>query len=88
MLEKSPTLGSIETSESDKRHFAIRSHEFNLKNKTFCELFPEQADKSRKITDMQKMQSSRKLNGVNGSNGSGSANGDNQVCSKMTSLCC
>ena len=40
MLEKSPTLGSIETSEAVKRRFAIATHEFNLKNKVFTELFP------------------------------------------------
>ncbi len=49
MLERSPTLGSIETSDYEKRSFAARSHEFNLANKTFCELFPEQADKSREV---------------------------------------
>jgi len=41
MLEKSPTLGSIETSDYDKRQFAYRSLELNLKNNQFCELFPE-----------------------------------------------
>ena len=47
MLEKSPTLGSIETSDYDKRQLATRSHEFNLRNKTFCELFPDIADESK-----------------------------------------
>ena len=41
MLEKSPTLGSIETSDWEKKQFARRSLEFNLKNRVFCELFPE-----------------------------------------------
>lgn len=45
MLEKSPTLGSIETSDYDKRQFAYQSLEFNLKNVQFCELFPEIAAK-------------------------------------------
>ena len=49
MLEKSPTLGSVETSEYEKRSLATRSHEFNLRNKTFCELFPDQAEKSRAL---------------------------------------
>ena len=40
MLEKSPTLGSIETSEAVKRRFALATHEFNLKDKVFVELFP------------------------------------------------
>ena len=46
MLEKAPTFGSVETSDFDKRQFAAQSHEFNLKNKTFRELFPEQTKKS------------------------------------------
>ncbi len=79
MLEKSPTLGSIETSDYDKRQFATKSHEFNLKNKTFCELFPDLAEKSRRITEMHKIQNTKKLNGSNGLNGSGSANGENQT---------
>ena len=33
MLERSPTLGSIETGEHEKRALAARSHEFNLKTK-------------------------------------------------------
>jgi len=41
MLEKSPTLGSIETNDWDKRQFAYRSLEFNLKSRVWCELFPE-----------------------------------------------
>ena len=41
MLEKSPTLGSIETSDWEKKQFAKRSLEFNLKSRVFCELFPD-----------------------------------------------
>lgn len=41
MLETSPTLGSIETSDFTKRKFAIQSGRFNLRNSTFCSLFPE-----------------------------------------------
>jgi len=41
MLEKSPTLGSVETSDWEKKQLAAKSFEFNLKNRTFCELFPE-----------------------------------------------
>jgi len=45
MLEKSPTLGSIETSDYTKRQLAAQSGSFNLKDKLFCELFPEEAQK-------------------------------------------
>ncbi|XP_022189614.1 ubiquitin-conjugating enzyme E2 J2 [Nilaparvata lugens] len=41
MIEKSPTLGSIETSEYERRQLAAQSLEYNLKDKYFCELFPE-----------------------------------------------
>lgn len=40
-IEKSPTLGSINTPDYEKRKLAVQSLEFNLKNKMFCELFPE-----------------------------------------------
>lgn len=40
MLETAPTLGSIETTEYQKRQYAVNSLEVNLKDKTFCELFP------------------------------------------------
>lgn len=39
MLERAPTLGSIETSDYQKRQYAMRSLEFNIQNKIFCELF-------------------------------------------------
>jgi ubiquitin-conjugating enzyme E2 J2 len=41
MLETSPTLGSIETSDYTKRQLAAQSGAFNLKDTTFCELFPD-----------------------------------------------
>ncbi|XP_025082842.1 ubiquitin-conjugating enzyme E2 J2-like [Pomacea canaliculata] len=48
MLEKSPTLGSIETSTYTKRQLAAQSGQFNLNNKLFCELFSEVAEDIRK----------------------------------------
>lgn len=41
MIEKSPTLGSINTTDYEKRQLAAQSLECNLKDKMFCELFPE-----------------------------------------------
>jgi len=52
MMEKSPTLGSIETSQYTKRQLAAQSGGFNLKNKTFCELFPEVTERIK--TQLQK----------------------------------
>ena len=40
MLERSPTLGSVETSDWEKKQFALKSLEFNLRSRVFCELFP------------------------------------------------
>lgn len=54
MLEKSPTLGSVESSDYDKRQFAVKSHEFNLRNKTFRELFPETVAASVAILEKRK----------------------------------
>ena len=39
-MEKSPTLGSIDTSDTEKRFLSEQSAEFNLRNKIFNELFP------------------------------------------------
>ncbi|KAG7212644.1 hypothetical protein KM043_012927 [Ampulex compressa] len=41
MIEKSPTLGSIHTLDYVKKQLAAQSLEYNLKDKVFCELFPE-----------------------------------------------
>ncbi|XP_033822393.1 ubiquitin-conjugating enzyme E2 J2 [Periophthalmus magnuspinnatus] len=41
MVEKGPTLGSIETSDFTKRQLSAQSLTFNLKDKVFCELFPD-----------------------------------------------
>ncbi|KAL7728126.1 hypothetical protein ACLKA6_002262 [Drosophila palustris] len=41
MLESTPTLGSIESSNYDKQMLAQKSLAFNLRNTNFCELFPD-----------------------------------------------
>jgi ubiquitin-conjugating enzyme E2 J2 len=48
MIETAPTLGSIETTTSQKRHFARESLEYNCRNPTFRKLFPEYADRYKK----------------------------------------
>jgi len=40
MLESTPTLGSVETSDATKREYARKSMEFNLRNPTFKKFFP------------------------------------------------
>ncbi|CAM4733038.1 unnamed protein product [Leuciscus chuanchicus] len=44
MMEKIPTLGSIETSDFTKRQLSAQSLAYNLKDRVFCELFPEVAE--------------------------------------------
>ncbi|KAF4531119.1 hypothetical protein B566_EDAN011144 [Ephemera danica] len=41
MTERSPTLGSIEMADSERQELALQSLDYNLHNKTFCQLFPE-----------------------------------------------
>lgn len=41
MLEDTPTLGSLITSDSQKKKFAAESLENSCRDKTFCELFPD-----------------------------------------------
>jgi len=55
MLERSPTLGSVETSDWDKKQFAYRSLEFNLKSRVFCDLFPELKSECEKEIERRKI---------------------------------
>lgn len=48
-IENSPTLGSITTTDYEKKHLAAQSLEYNLKDKLFCELFPETVSVRLKI---------------------------------------
>lgn len=59
MVEKNPTLGSIETSDFEKKQFAFTSGEFNIKDKIFCELFP---DIVKEIKDELEMRKQEQLN--------------------------
>jgi len=61
MLEKSPTLGSIETSDEEKRFFAIQSAQFNLKDKIFVELFPDIVETLLKDINTRKVAQENKL---------------------------
>eukprot|EP00428_Durinskia_dybowskii_P019591 CAMPEP_0170215286 /NCGR_PEP_ID=MMETSP0116_2-20130129/7278_1 /TAXON_ID=400756 /ORGANISM="Durinskia baltica, Strain CSIRO CS-38" /LENGTH=214 /DNA_ID=CAMNT_0010465859 /DNA_START=124 /DNA_END=766 /DNA_ORIENTATION=+ len=51
MIETAPTLGSIDTTTSQKQKFARQSLEFNVRDPTFCKLFPEYAELYRKRLD-------------------------------------
>lgn len=47
MVETSQTLGSIETTESEKRKLSVQSGRYNLRDKVFCEVFPEVVEEIR-----------------------------------------
>ncbi|XP_060793581.1 ubiquitin-conjugating enzyme E2 J2 [Neoarius graeffei] len=59
MVEKGPTLGSIETSDFTKRQLASQSLAFNIKDKVFCELFPDVIDEIKQKQRLQEELSSR-----------------------------
>lgn len=69
MLETAPTLGSIETTDYQKRHFAVSSLENNLKDTTFCELFPALSEEIRNQLDSTRQQN--ELRGVRTSEADG-----------------
>lgn len=48
MIEAAPTLGSIETTSSQKQKFARQSLDYNVRDPTFCKLFPEYLELHRK----------------------------------------
>lgn len=58
MLENTPLLGSCESTFNEKKRLAMQSMEFNLKNETFSELFPdlvvEIKGKLEKINEIRK----------------------------------
>nr|QBH73229.1 ubiquitin-conjugating enzyme E2 j2 [Isotomurus palustris] len=65
MLEKSPTLGSIETTDQEKKSLAIKSVEFNLKDKIVTELFPETVEEMKAIQETR-LRSSNQSSSQNG----------------------
>uniref|UniRef100_F1KUB0 Ubiquitin-conjugating enzyme E2 J2 n=1 Tax=Ascaris suum TaxID=6253 RepID=F1KUB0_ASCSU len=47
MNETAPTLGSLTSTDSEKRALAKKSREFNLKDRVFCDLFEDLANEIR-----------------------------------------
>ncbi|KAJ8687863.1 hypothetical protein QAD02_023658 [Eretmocerus hayati] len=48
MIETSSALGAINTPDYEKKIFAAQSLEYNLKDKLFCELFPDTVETIKK----------------------------------------
>lgn len=76
MVETSPTLGSIETSEFQKRQLALRSGPFNLQDKIFCELFPDMVEEiQEKMRERGEMREGHETASQNNSNREGEVTG-------------
>eukprot|EP01064_Diplonema_japonicum_P027074 TRINITY_DN3882_c0_g1_i1.p1 TRINITY_DN3882_c0_g1~~TRINITY_DN3882_c0_g1_i1.p1 ORF type:complete len:214 (+),score=26.79 TRINITY_DN3882_c0_g1_i1:33-674(+) len=54
MLEEHETYGSIKSTIEEKRAFAVASHEFNVLNPVWADLFPEHASACRKSEENKK----------------------------------
>jgi len=71
MLESSSTYGSITVGVESKRRFAKESLEFNVKNTTFCTLFPDLVDLYKKQKeDEEKRRKEIDIDKSNGDNSS------------------
>nr|XP_057911120.1 ubiquitin-conjugating enzyme E2 J2-like [Doryrhamphus excisus]XP_057911121.1 ubiquitin-conjugating enzyme E2 J2-like [Doryrhamphus excisus] len=53
MVEKGHTVGSFKTSDHTKRQLSAQSLAFNLKDKVFCELFPDVVEEMRQKQKIQ-----------------------------------
>ncbi|XP_065559988.1 ubiquitin-conjugating enzyme E2 J2-like [Artemia franciscana] len=73
MLEKSPTLGSLETSDYEKRNWAAASLEFNLKKSVVKELFPEIYEKMSDEVQRRKLEAENAAKSASVESGSPSA---------------
>jgi len=51
MLENTPTVGSVESSDATKREHAARSLQYNLRNPTFRKLFPHYTERAREAEE-------------------------------------
>uniref|UniRef100_A0A915NTV8 UBC core domain-containing protein n=1 Tax=Meloidogyne floridensis TaxID=298350 RepID=A0A915NTV8_9BILA len=71
MNENSPTLGSLLTSDYERRILARRSREFNLKSPQFCEVFSELAEQIRCELEEERA--------LNAENNGGNENVNNQT---------
>mmetsp|Transcript_25714 Transcript_25714/g.36281 ORF Transcript_25714/g.36281 Transcript_25714/m.36281 type:complete len:240 (+) Transcript_25714:503-1222(+) len=54
MVETGPTLGSIETSELQKKKLALKSLDFNVRDSMFCKLFPDYVELQKERQEQQK----------------------------------
>lgn len=55
MVENGTTLGSIETTTSQKRKFARQSLDFNVRDTNFCKLFPEYVELQKERAELRRL---------------------------------
>ncbi|XP_078616832.1 ubiquitin-conjugating enzyme E2 J2-like isoform X2 [Branchiostoma floridae x Branchiostoma japonicum] len=77
MLETTPTLGSINTSDYVKRQLALQSGPYNLKDRTFCELFPETSEDIRRDLAKREAELTRAHEAASSGNSSADPRQDN-----------
>ncbi|KAN0061329.1 Ubiquitin-conjugating enzyme E2 6 [Thecaphora frezii] len=76
MCSEEMTTGSVTGSDADRRTLAARSHEYNLSQKKFCQLFPEYATKEiRDLPNMGDKKPEPASSSTGGSSGDGKAQG-------------
>ena len=61
MLDTTPTLGSVDMTESQRRQLATLSLEENLRNAAFCKLFPEKVEEIHRRLEERGVQLARHL---------------------------
>jgi len=87
MLETTSTLGSIETSDYEKRRLARQSWDYNIKNKMFRELFAEIVERLKAKIDEEQRQidlngrrtGAGDVNSITGESDAGQQNGQNHL---------
>jgi ubiquitin-conjugating enzyme E2 J2 len=85
MIETAPTLGSIETTTSQKQKFARQSLEYNVREPMFVKLFPEYVELHKErlaarqaalgISDSPSNSISQEVGQLRGANDRGEING-------------
>ncbi|MCL4134237.1 UNVERIFIED_CONTAM: hypothetical protein GTU68_044799, partial [Idotea baltica] len=85
MLETSPTFGSIETSDFEKKDLARQSLSFNIKNKTFCELFEDIVEEIQEKIAKREREMAERAKLFSSGNGKGRGSGNESNSSKLDS---
>lgn len=80
MLENQPTLGSINTSDAQKRKYAVQSLEANTSNAVFRKLFPELVDLHlKRVAEQQAQQQSPQAHDQDGTGENDTAAADGRA---------